>query len=168
MARLLWLAARALDEHGSLRALFLRGYEHSDSNLGPSLTRFVDALLAHEPRPQRSRSSARSAGVRHLLARPADGSACKRMNMFLRWAVRRDDGLDLGLWPEVSPSQLVVPLDTHTSRVARSLGLIRRATTDWRAAEQVTDALKRYDSEDPVRFDFALCHASMSGEWPVS
>jgi uncharacterized protein (TIGR02757 family) len=85
--------------------------------------------------------------------------------MFARWMVRPDDGLDLGLWPEVSRAKLVMPLDTHTARVARGLGLTARATTDWRAAEEVTEALKRFDPDDPVRFDFALCHASMSGDW---
>ena len=86
--------------------------------------------------------------------------------MFLRWVVRRDDGLDLGLWPEVSPAGLVIPLDTHSARVARALGLTRRATTDWRAAEEVTRSLRCYDPNDPVRYDFALCHVSMSGDWP--
>ncbi len=160
---LLWRVAQALGEHGSLRELFLRGYEPSDRNVGGSLTRFVDALLAYDA-PRRSERAGR--GVRYLLPRPADGSACKRLNMFLRWVVRPDDGLDLGIWREVSPALLVVPLDTHTARVGRALGLTRRATTDWRAAEDVTRSLRRYDPEDPVRYDFALCHVSMSGDWP--
>ena len=167
VAGLLWRTAQALGEHGSLRRLFLRGYEPSDPNVGPSLTRFVDALLAYDPRPVgSSRDERAGSGVRYLLPRPADGSACKRLNMFLRWVVRRDDGLDLGLWPEVSPAGLVIPLDTHSARVARALGLTRRATTDWRAAEEVTRSLRRYDPNDPVRYDFALCHVSMSGDWP--
>ena len=159
--------AQALGEHGSLRELFLRGYEPRDPNVGGSLTRFVDALLAYDARPIATRRSERAgSGVRYLLPRPADGSACKRLNMFLRWVVRPDDGLDLGIWPEVSPALLVIPLDTHSARVARALNLTRRVTTDWRAAEEVTQSLRRYDPEDPVRYDFALCHVSMSGDWP--
>jgi hypothetical protein len=131
VAGLLWRAAQAIREHGSLGALFLRGYTPEDPNVGPS----------------------------------ADGSACKRLNLLLRWMVRRDDGLDLGLWSEVSPSGLVIPLDTHSSRVARGLGLTQRATMDWRAAEEVTRSLRKYDPDDPVRYDFALCHVSMSGDW---
>ncbi len=155
---LLWCVAQALGEHGSLRELFLQGYEPRDPNVGGSLTRFVDAVFAYDARAGR--------GVRYLLPRPADGSACKRLNMFLRWVVRPDDGLDLGIWPEVSPALLVIPLDTHSARVARALDLTRRATTDWLAAEEVTQSLRRYDPEDPVRYDFALCHVSMSGDWP--
>jgi uncharacterized protein (TIGR02757 family) len=166
LAVLLWRVAQALREYGSLRALFLRGYERSDPNIGPALTRFVDALLAYDARPVGGAAlEPRGSGVRYLLVRPADGSACKRLNLFLRWVVRPDDGLDLGLWPEIPPAQLVIPLDTHTARVSRALGFTDRTTTNWRAAEEVTAALRRYDPEDPVRYDFALCHVSMSGDW---
>jgi uncharacterized protein (TIGR02757 family) len=166
VAGLLWRAAQAIREHGSLGALFLRGYTPEDPNVGPSLTRWVDALLEYDPRPVRPAQPERAgSGVRYLLPRPADGSACKRLNLLLRWMVRRDDGLDLGLWSEVSPSGLVIPLDTHSSRVARGLGLTQRATMDWRAAEEVTRSLRKYDPDDPVRYDFALCHVSMSGDW---
>jgi uncharacterized protein (TIGR02757 family) len=160
--------AEALRRHGSLRSLFLHGYEPSDPNVGPSLTRFVDALLAYDAQPVLGRAfEPPGSGIRYLLVRPADGSACKRLNLFLRWVVRPDDGLDLGVWPEVSTRGLIVPLDTHSSRVARALGFTRRATTDWRTAEEVTAALRRYDPDDPVRYDFALCHVSMSGDWPI-
>ncbi len=166
MAALAWRVAEALREHDSLRGLFLRGYEPSDPNVGPSLTRFVDTLLAYDARPVgAAKLEPPGSGVRYLLVRPADGSACKRLNMFLRWVVRPDDGLDLGLWPEVSTRRLIVPLDTHSSRVARALGFTHRTTTDWRTAEEVTAALRRYDPDDPVRYDFALCHVSMSGDW---
>ncbi len=168
LAGLLWRVAQALREYGSLRTLFLAGYEPGDVNVGGSLTHFVDRLLAYDATPLGPPSAASPGkGIRYLLTRPADGSACKRLNMVLRWVVRRDDGLDLGLWPEVSPRQLVIPLDTHSARVARGLGLTRRATTDWRTAEEVTAALRRYDPVDPVRYDFALCHVSMSGDWKV-
>jgi uncharacterized protein (TIGR02757 family) len=166
VADLLWRVAQALRDHGSLHELFLRGYEPADRNIGSALTRFVDALLEYDGRPVAGRTAGSPGkGVRYLLSRPADGSACKRLNLFLRWVVRPDDGLDLGLWSEITTGQLVIPLDTHSSRVSRALGLTRRATIDWRAAEEVTDALRRYDPADPVRYDFALCHVSMSGDW---
>ena len=167
LAAFLWRVAEALRDHGSLRALFLQGYDPFAPNIGPALTRFVDALLAYDARPVGGAAvEPRGSGVRYLLVRPADGSACKRLNLFLRWVVRPDDGLDLGLWSGISPGQLVMPLDTHTARVARALDFTSRATTDWRAAEEVTEALRRYDPDDPVRYDFALCHVSMSGNWP--
>ncbi len=82
--------------------------------------------------------------------------------MFLRWVVRPDDGIDLGLWRGVSTAQLIVPLDTHTARISRLLGLSQRRTADWKMAREVTAALRRLDPKDPVRFDFALSHLGIS------
>jgi uncharacterized protein (TIGR02757 family) len=84
------------------------------------------------------------------------------MNLFLRWMVRQD-GVDPGGWTRVSARQLVVPLDTHTIRVGRCLRLTRRATPGWRMATDITGALRALDPDDPVRYDFALCHLSMMG-----
>src|SRR5207253_6247793 len=96
--------------------------------------------------------------VRFLLSSPADGSACKRMLLYLRWMLRADDGVDVGAWAGVAPpSKLLIPLDTHTFRITRYLGLTARKQGDWRAAEEVTAALARLEPEDPVRYDFALC-----------
>jgi uncharacterized protein (TIGR02757 family) len=91
------------------------------------------------------------------VADPGKGSAAKRINLFLRWMVRRDNhGVDFGLWRDLSPSRLICPLDVHTGNVARKLGLLDRKQNDWQAAEDLTTALRRFDPEDPVRFDFAL------------
>ena len=88
---------------------------------------------------------------------PAGGSAAKRLNMFLRWMVRTDKaGVDFGIWKKISPSRLVCPLDVHSARVARKLGLLTRNQNDWKAAIELTDNLKRFDSADPVKYDFAL------------
>jgi uncharacterized protein (TIGR02757 family) len=88
---------------------------------------------------------------------PRKNSACKRLNMFLRWMVRQDrQGVDLGLWDHLQPHQLSLPLDVHSARVARRLGLLQRRTTDWKAVREVDAALRRLDSQDPVRYDFAL------------
>jgi len=98
----------------------------------------------------------RGAALRYLLTSPTDGSACKRMNLFLRWMVRRTPP-DLGLWTFVDPAKLVMPFDTHIHRITTFLGLNRRKTPDWKAARLLTDRLARLDAEDPVRYDFALC-----------
>jgi uncharacterized protein (TIGR02757 family) len=106
--------------------------------------------------PERSRR-----GPQHILPDPAGPSSCKRLLLYLRWMVRRDDGVDMGLWHELQPSQLIIPLDTHIFRLARNLGWTARASPSWTAAEQITDALRAIDARDPVRFDFALCHMGM-------
>lgn len=159
LARVLDALGRARRRHGSLRALFLSGYDPAAADLSDSLARFVDALRS-ELRTERSRRPVREAdlppGVRTFFADPAHGGACKRLNLFLRWMVRADDGIDLGLWTPVRPDQLVIPLDTHVSRLSRYLGLSRRRTADWKMASEVTASLRRLDPQDPVRYDFAL------------
>lgn len=103
-------------------------------------------------------------GLRYLLPRPRDGSATKRWWMILRWLVRRPtQGIDLGIWRSRSPSELVIPLDTHVLRISRFLGLTERKVGSLRAAMQVTDRLRELDPEDPVRFDFAIAHLGISG-----
>ena len=88
---------------------------------------------------------------------PSQKSTCKRMNMFLRWMVRRDTkGVDFGIWQKISPSQLICPIDVHVARVARRLGLLKRKQTDWLSAIELTDNLKKLDANDPVKYDFAL------------
>lgn len=99
------------------------------------------------------------------LADPAAGSAAKRINMFLRWMVRKDKaGVDLGIWKAIQPAQLICPLDVHTGNVARKLGLLKRSQNDWRAAVELTHNLKAFSATDPVRFDIALFALGESGE----
>lgn len=134
--------ARAIRTHGSLGALFASCYSDRDPDIAPSLARFVTAL--------------RIDGLEYLLTSPNDGSACKRMNLFLRWMIRRTPP-DLGLWTFADPAKLVMPLDTHVHRIATFLGLTNRKSADWKTARSLTDALTRFDPSDPVRYDFALC-----------
>lgn len=95
--------------------------------------------------------------TRKHIATPARNSACKRLNMFLRWMVRRDDrGVDFGIWQTLRPAQLVCPCDVHVNRVARQLGLITRKPTDWHTALELTENLRKFDPIDPVKYDFAL------------
>ena len=82
------------------------------------------------------------------------------MNLYIRWMVRRDS-LDLGLWKDISPSSLVMPIDTHVAKISRNLGLTQRTQADWKMAEEVTQSLKLFDPRDPVKYDFALCHWGM-------
>jgi len=91
------------------------------------------------------------------ISSPLQKSTCKRLNMFLRWMVRNDNnGVDFGLWKNISPSQLICPIDVHVARVAKKLGLLKRKQVDWLAAEELTDALRKLDKDDPVKYDFAL------------
>lgn len=138
--------ATVIREHGSLGRLFAACYDAADGDIGPSLARFVDAVIG--PR--------RTPALEYLLTSPINGSACKRMNLYLRWMVRRTSP-DLGLWTFVDPAKLLVPLDTHVHRIATFLGLSERKSPDWKAARALTDALARFDPADPVRYDFALC-----------
>ena len=104
-----------------------------------------------------------NARVRYLLCSPEKGSACKRMNLFLRWMVRRNDGIDFGLWEDVSPSQLIIPLDTHVGRISRSIGLTKYKNTNWKAALEVTESLRAFDEADPVKYDFAFSRLGILG-----
>ena len=142
LVALLGCIHRAIRDHGSLGALFEQCYDDGDADIAPSLARFVSRL--------------RVEGLEYLLTSPDDGSACKRMNLYLRWMVRRT-APDLGLWTFVDPAKLVMPVDTHIHRIATFLGLNDRKSADWKAARAITDRLSRFDASDPVRYDFALC-----------
>lgn len=140
--------AIAIRNHGSLGALFEKCYGPDDPDISKSLVRFTTQL--------RSTVHRQPATLRYLLTSPSDGSACKRMNLFLRWMVRRTPP-DLGLWTFVDPAKLLMPVDTHVHRIATFLGLNDRKSADWKAARAMTDRLARFDPADPVRYDFALC-----------
>jgi len=91
------------------------------------------------------------------LSNPAKNSAAKRLNMFLRWMVRNDNaGVDFGIWEEITPSKLMLPLDVHTARIGRGLGLLSRKQNDWKAVQEITTALQKFDPLDPIKYDFAL------------
>jgi len=145
-----------LRRYGSLGALFASVYD--DEMIKNSLSRFVSTLIA-ETHDLRS-------SLHYLLTDPRDGSACKRMNLYLRWMVRRTSP-DLGLWTFVDPAHLVVPLDTHVHRIARFLGLHRRNSTDWTTAMLLTKKLATFDPADPVRYDFAICRLGILDQCSV-
>jgi uncharacterized protein (TIGR02757 family) len=152
---------RLLVRHGSLRQAFLAGYDAAEPDIRPSLDRFAAAIRDQDFAPVGMRRS--TPGFRHLFPRPADGGACKRWHLFLRWMVRRD-AFDFGDWAEVSPAKLVIPLDTHVANMADALALTRLRSRTGRMAEDVTRTLRRLDPGDPVKYDFALCHTRMRGD----
>jgi uncharacterized protein (TIGR02757 family) len=137
---------RAIESKGSLEQLFVAGLGGSDDSILPALAAFVERLRILAGGAQACAS---------LLSSPVDGSACKRLNLFLRWMVRRD-AVDPGPWTAVSPALLIVPLDTHLFRIARRMGLTARRQPDLKTAVEVTQAFARLCPEDPVRYDFAL------------
>jgi len=157
------VAARdILARHGSLGAYFAAGFSPSDGTVGPALERFVDGFLAADLSavfPGRRLSY----GYRHFFPRPSTGGPCKRLHLFLRWMIRREPP-DFGLWREVPPSALLIPVDTHIEHMARALGLTRRRSRNWRMAEEITARLRSLDPDDPVKYDFSLCHKRMSGD----
>jgi len=162
---LIWWLHQMIREKGSIKAFFLKGYSEGDADIGPSLSRFIQSIRGLATEPFYSSLPPRGSGASHWLTDPANGSGCKRMNLFLRWMVRHD-GLDLGLWPEVSPSQLIIPLDTHIARIGRRIRLTERATPDWKMAMEITKSLRKFDPEDPVKYDFALCRVGMLNACP--
>jgi uncharacterized protein (TIGR02757 family) len=159
LVALLWLLKQMTDRAGTIEGFFLEGYNRGAEDVGPALDSFSDRALALDLTAAYGRVPKR-AGVCYFFPRPSKGSACKRLNLFLRWMVRRDS-LDLGVWTRVSPAALVVPLDTHVIRVGRCLRLTRYTSPGWRMAQDITASLRRLDAADPVKYDFALCHLGM-------
>jgi len=154
---LLHLLAQVYRRDGSLAASFHRHFSPDDLDVAPALSRWTDEMLSLSVKPfYESGSLPSRAPVRFFFSSPAAGSSCKRLNLFLRWMVRGPDGIDFGLWSFIAPRQLVIPLDTHIFRVAKRLRLTRRRTANWKTAREITDRLKIFDAEDPVKYDFAL------------
>jgi len=161
LTALMLILQRMLRVHGSIEGFFLAGDDRTAPDISAALSDFSRRALETDLRPAYGRVPRRP-GVTAFFPKPSGGSACKRLNLFLRWMVRKD-AIDLGVWTRVSPSRLVVPLDTHIIRLGRCLRLTRRVTPGWKMAEDVTVALRRIDPHDPVRFDFSLCHLGMNG-----
>jgi len=159
LVALVLILRRVLRESGSIERFFVAGDDPSSPDIGAALDAFsaraleADLEPAYGPLPKRP-------GVCYFFPRPSAGSACKRLNLFLRWMVRRD-AIDLGVWRTVSPSRLMIPLDTHVVRLGRCLRLTRYATPGWKMAAEITASLRAIDSGDPVRYDFSLCHVGM-------
>ena len=159
LAALLWILRQMLERSGSIEAFFAAGDAPGAEDVSAALDSFSKRALALDIRRAYGRVPKRP-GVCFFFPRPSAGSACKRLNLFLRWMVRRDE-VDLGVWTRVPPSRLIVPLDTHVIRLGRCLRLTRYVSPGWKMAADITAALRRLDAVDPVRFDFSLCHIGM-------
>jgi len=155
-------AREILAKYGTLEQCFLAGDDPATPHVGPALERFSRAFLDADVRRFFPRGRL-SRGYRHLFTLPSVGGPCKRMHLFLRWMVRRETP-DFGLWTNVSPGRLLVPVDTHIENMSRAIGLTRRKSRNWKMAVEITASLAVLDPHDPVKYDFALCHKRMSGD----
>ncbi len=135
-------------KNDSLESAFSNHLTPKSENVETALKGFHEQFFSLPDAPHRTR--------KHV-STPIRNSACKRLNMFLRWMVRKDKkGVDFGIWKNIKPAQLLMPLDVHVDRVARRLGLLERKQTDWKSVIELTNNLKMFDAKDPVKYDFAL------------
>jgi uncharacterized protein (TIGR02757 family) len=162
VACLLQGAGAMLRRHGSLGAGFTLHFKRLGSSVQNALGAFVDELCS-EDFTSLTGQRGPTRRLKHLLPHPSRGSACKRLNLFLRWMIRGPDGVDFGLWREIPTAALVMPLDTHVHRIGQFIGLTKRTDLSWRTAEDITRRLRVLDPADPVRFDFAISHLGISG-----
>ena len=136
------------NKHDSLETAFSKGLDKKDINTENALNGFYDYFFSLPDVPQRTK--------KHIAA-PKNKSSCKRLNMYLRWMVRNDKcGVDFGLWKNIKPHQLIMPMDLHVIRVAKRYQLLTRKQSDWQAAVELTETLKQFDAKDPVKYDYAL------------
>lgn len=135
-------------KHDSLEEAFTQDFPTDAPHVEKALKDFHELFFSLKEYPERTR--------KHI-ATPARKSACKRINMFLRWMVRKDDAsVDFGIWKSIAPADLMIPLDVHVARISTQLGLLKRSKNDWLAVEELTANLRRFDPADPVKYDFAL------------
>ncbi len=134
---------RVIGDYGSLQQCLLSGMKESDENILPGLSHLTEALIGH------------NGEMGHLIPLASRGSSCKRLNLFLRWMIRKDD-VDMGGWADPPPSKLIIPLDVHMHRFCRNLACTERKQADMRTALDITDCFREINPEDPVRYDFSL------------
>ena len=149
---LLELLRDVLGKFVGLEGFFVQGCNSNDKNTIPALSRFCDSLLDMYAKTHNGHITR---GLGYLLPRPASGSACKRLNLFLRWMVR-DDDVDTGLWKSIDRAKLIVPIDVHIGRLCRILGFYSRKTVSLSAAVEITENFIEIEPADPVKYDFAL------------
>jgi uncharacterized protein (TIGR02757 family) len=139
---------RYYNRNKSLETAFTRFMNPGDTHVGNAIAGFHTLFFDSHNAPSRTR--------KHI-STPEKKSSCKRLNMFLRWMVRKDSsGIDFGIWRSIRKDQLLIPLDIHVDRVSRRLGLLIRKQTDWKSVLELTQRLKKFDPDDPVKYDYAL------------
>ncbi len=146
------LLKKVLNRHGSIKEFFLLGYNPGDKDIIPALSKFCDSLLNMYAKTHKRAAPSQ---LSYLLTRPAVGSACKRLNLFLRWMVRNDD-VDTGLWKHIDKAKLIVPVDVHMGRLCRILGFHDRKAVSLSTAIKITESFAEIEPTDPVKYDFAL------------
>src|SRR5207245_6531806 len=151
-----------LARFGTLGKCFLAGDPGPAGPIGPAFERFAPAFLEADLREVFPRGRI-SRGYRHLFPLPSLGGPCKRLNLFLRWMVRREPP-DFGLWTSLAPSRLLMPIDTHIENISRSIGLTQRRSRNWRMAEEITQRLELVEDADQETFDFAVRPQRLSGD----
>ena len=167
IACFIYLLKQALQTHGSLEKIFLEGYSSENPDMQKALSLFVEKILGGDVSPFYSSGKLpQRSAVRYFLPSPELESTCKRLNLFLRWMIRGPDRVDFGLWKNVRPAHLMIPLDTHVARICGYLGLSNMTSASWKMAYQITENLRLLDSKDPVKYDFAICHLGISGDCP--
>ncbi|MGB2863864.1 MAG: TIGR02757 family protein [Sedimentisphaerales bacterium] len=149
---LLTLLRTIINRYGSIERYFALGYNPDDKNIIPALSEFCNSLLDIHAAGHKGQTTR---GLKYLLVSPNGGSACKRLNLFLRWMVR-DDDVDAGLWKSIDKAKLVVPIDVHMGRLCKILGLYDRKTVSLSAAAEITESFAEIEPADPVKYDFAL------------
>lgn len=140
----------------NLNNLFLFSFNSNDCNVKNGITAFSKFFIEN----CEVKYGCLNRGFIFMFPFPEKGSACKRMNLFLRWMIRKDD-LDFGIWKGISTDKLIIPVDTHIAKICKELKLTKRKNVSWKMAEEITGNLKKYDSVDPVKYDFAICHIGM-------
>jgi len=158
---LVYMISHTLKKWGSLKNIFYHYYNPAHEDIKYALEKFVNHLMNINTSPVYGKNI-KPYGLKQFFPSPKSGSACKRLNLFLRWMVRTKD-IDLGIWNKIPPSKLIIPLDTHIARISRCLDLTKRKSSDWKAAREITNELKKLNPGDPLKYDFALCHQGISG-----
>jgi len=158
---LLFILHATLKRERSLELSLMKHYQDRDENTGNALAAMISGFLSVNTEKVYGRN-VRPAGLLQFFPSPARGSTCKRQNLFLRWMVR-DRDIDFGIWKGIPKNKLVIPLDTHIMKISQCLGFTKRTSADWKTAVEITESLRKLDPEDPLKYDFALCHHGISG-----
>jgi uncharacterized protein (TIGR02757 family) len=152
-----------IKEYDSIENFFAKGIDLKEGTSSKGLEAFSAAILDFDyTQVFGSRTPPKGSYFAFLFPSPASGSACKRLCMYLRWMVRPSDGIDLGIWKSVKPSQLIIPVDAHIQRICTLLSFTARKQADWKMACEITAALKALAPDDPVKYDFSICHLGIS------
>jgi len=166
LAGLIYAIKTVLIRYGSLEKLFMKNYNPALPDLEDAMIAFAAAFYDFNP-GDIFPSGKISRGFRYFVTSPKNRSACKRLCLFLRWMVRKG-APDFGLWKGIEPSKLIIPLDVHLFRVSRFMKLTRYNTAGWKSAKEITARLRELEPDDPLKFDFPLCHFSISEQCPAA